>query len=316
MKGMPRTTMGPRPVSPTGIMWAQHVSVPALCPSAERSMYSSGSISNVLLAIMKPSLGNFCPAVQFICVSLANPSAFKMTPKSSWGPIISELPVSKTAWHCLLPYLLHMFIGLPSIRKSVNWNCQYPSVYTGTQVMGPAILSWRTPPKVISASSWMSCPRYTANTGIFMLGVEFAASTPKMLNSGASLTDWPRPTMPSHSASLKGLFDSSVISTKSAVAQKLFSPPRHTLSRTYWPIASPIAKLTTIVSRSVSSLAGVSGSSAQPMGTAVELSFAWKRLCFSQAALSHLTEGTIRWPLPVSKITVKVCGGVPTITLP
>mmetsp|Transcript_20021 Transcript_20021/g.58133 ORF Transcript_20021/g.58133 Transcript_20021/m.58133 type:complete len:205 (-) Transcript_20021:278-892(-) len=202
--------------------------------------------------------------------------------------------------------------SLPTSMSFIS-TCQYPFSVTGAQYNSLAMRSRRYSPKVISLCS-PSLPKKTPNK-LSLSVPEFTSRSTIEKCGPSAICGKERPRMPSKGTKLNGSSLSSVAATKFALQQTL-PCPKQTLSRTYTPLISPVPKVIVTTSRVPSAPTGVSGLSAKAICAAVALTPASKRLWFVQASEEHSREGRSKLPLPVSYTTMKLCGGLPTLTCP
>mmetsp|Transcript_46789 Transcript_46789/g.141939 ORF Transcript_46789/g.141939 Transcript_46789/m.141939 type:complete len:226 (-) Transcript_46789:78-755(-) len=221
------------------------------------------------------------------------------------GPASWEVPVSTATWQSAQRPCFLLLMAMSSICT-----CQYPVCRdTGCQNMSEAMCSVLMSPKVISELSMSESERKTEKRGRF--NASLLTNLSMMLNSGpCDIFGNASPKTPSKLKEVKGSSVSSVAPTKRTLVQRL---PMQTSSCRKTPLISPVPKVTVISSRAAPRRDGEPSAS---RSSAVVEALRSKRLCIAQARLWQCVEGSIRFPLPVSKTTVKVCRGVPTSSFP
>merc|ERR1719401_2863601 len=216
------------------------------------------------------------------------------------GPASCEVPVSTATWQ-----FWQRDWGLLLMAMSPISTCQYPvGLETGSQNIADAMCSCLMSPKVISELSISESDRKTENSGCFnaLLVTKWSIT----LNSGpCDICGSARPSTPSKLKEVKGSSVSSVAPTKRTFVQRL---PMQTSSCKKTPLISPVPNVTVISSRRAPFW---EGEPSTWTSSAVAEDLRSKRLCIVHALFWQYVEGSIKFPLPVSKTTVKACRGVP-----
>mmetsp|Transcript_89337 Transcript_89337/g.139848 ORF Transcript_89337/g.139848 Transcript_89337/m.139848 type:complete len:221 (+) Transcript_89337:904-1566(+) len=214
------------------------------------------------------------------------------------------------------------------MRSAVISTCQYPNsgIATSVHCNGDKVRAGLWPPTAISLSSPSSSPSVRNTPKCCAAASPLLLKTSKKLNSFDKAKELrPIPKIPSKPKLLNGIVDISTAITACIVTHNgaaasvslAFSSgsgtPTQTLSRTNSPLTVPVPKPMVTWSQF---LPGITVLPSALIGTAVVEAVWLYCLCTKQASLPHSIDGRIKCPEPVSKTTLKDCGGAPDIELP